>query len=290
MAINFNPGAYGYGFTAPLLGLGTPTVPNQGINYGTPDYSQYYANQGYTGNVIPTSPNYDVTGSLDASTPSVNNISGTADVTGSDITGTLPNYGTPNYGVPNLNSTTPDYFNNVLKGGIYGAGALGGLGLLQTGLGLAGLNKIGQMPNYSISPELQNSYNQAQQMATQGFTPQERIAYQNDVAQQQNAARRAALDTSGGQLAGTIAGTLGSAKLDSANKFAGQDAALLRQNQQYANSVAQQIQEQKNRAAQQQIDQYNRKQQAYGGQLNAGATNVTGFLSTLGQLAPLLAL
>ena len=150
------------------------------------------------------------------------------------------------------------------------------------------MKAAGDLPNYGISPELQNAYNTSQANAQYGFSPAEKIAYQQEIAHQQNTARQQALDIGGGQLAGTINGVLNGQRLTAANQFAGQDAALKRQNQMYGDNLAQQIQAQKDKATQENINLWNRKQQAYGQQLNAGAQNLTSYLGTVGSLASLL--
>lgn len=206
--------------------------------------------------------------------------------------GTITNANPDGSANTNLNPYNPNGAPNLTsqyaRAGIYNSIPGIGLGALQTYLGLQGLNNAGNMPNYGISPELQNAYNTSQANARHGFSPAERIAYQQEIAHQQNTARQQALDIGGGQLSGTINGVLNGQRLTAANQFAGQDAALKRQNQMYGDNLAQQIQAQKDKATQENINLWNRKQQAYGQQLNAGAQNLTSFLGTVGSLSSLI--
>ena len=175
--------------------------------------------------------------------------------------------------------------------GLYGSLGTAGLGLAQMGVGFAGLANQGQMPQFSVSPELQKSYDMSLEVPKHGFTPEEYQNYVNAINQSQNATRRTALNTSGGQLSGAIKGVLQADRLQGFNTLAGQDAAQLieqkRMQQQLMAQQAAAIQHQRNLAAQQAILQYNAKQEAYGGAAQSGMQNTGGFLNTLGSLAAL---
>ena len=118
--------------------------------------------------------------------------------------------------------------------------------------------------NYGVSPELRGAYDRAQQMSRFGYTPQEKAALRQNVAQDINTNQQRALDQGGGNLARTISRMGSIANVQSENQMAMGDAQLNRQNIHYADSLAGQIQGINNMTTGEDINQYNRAQQAYG--------------------------
>lgn len=161
-------------------------------------------------------------------------------------------------------------------GGVLGAG----IGAWQFGQAQKGLkNLAGQpMPQYLMSPEQQQYYNTVQQRSQYGFDPNEKAAFQQNVAQQQNTGYQQAVQQSGGNLAQAISAGLGQQKLGAFNQFAGQDAALHRQNIGDWGQAAGQMQQQQNLINQQQIQRRTQLEQAYGGAMHQGLTNIAGGL------------
>lgn len=174
-------------------------------------------------------------------------------------------------------------------GAIAGFGSLG-LGAIQSIAGLNGLDSLGPLPNYTVSPELRNAYNMALGNANQGYSQAERNNFNQGVAQQQNTAQRQAIDTSGGQLSNAINGTLNASRLGAQNQFASQDNQIRRQNQQAYYNQAGDIQAQQNKATDAELEDYRNRQRAYASTLSGGAQNIGGFLNNLGAIGKLLPL
>ena len=127
---------------------------------------------------------------------------------------------------------------------------------------------------YSMSPDQQAILGQARQMATQGFTGQEKAAYESQIARQGATASQRALDLSGGGMAQALSGSIGAANLGAANQMAINDAALRRQGQQFYARMAgeqQRIQDMNVQAAQR---EYQQAQQSFGGALQSGLTQM----------------
>jgi len=135
--------------------------------------------------------------------------------------------------------------------------------------------------NYTVSPELREAYNRAQGMARFGFSPSEKAAFRQNVAQDINTQSQRALDIGGGNLAKTISRMGQISNLGAENQFAAQDAALKRQNIQQANALAGQVQGQLNLGTGEGINQYNRASQEYG---QAAAQQQENIYSALGNL------
>lgn len=155
------------------------------------------------------------------------------------------------------------------------------LGGIQTIGGLIGLLSQKKPPMYSMSPDQQAVLAQAREASQQGFTGQERAAYESQVARQGATAYQRALDLSGGGMAQALSGSIGAANLGAANQMAIQDAALRRQGQQFYARMAgeqQRIQDM-NVAAQQRESQ--QAQQSFGAAMQSGLTQI-GSAANLG--------
>lgn len=139
--------------------------------------------------------------------------------------------------------------------------------------------------NYGVSPELQAAYARAQDMARYGFTPTEKAVFRQNTAQNINTQAQRALDVGGGNLARTISKLGQISNLQAQNQFAGQDAALHRQNIHYADTLARALQSQKNMATGADIQQFNRANQAFGNAYAQNQTNENQLISQLPYLA-----
>ncbi len=158
-----------------------------------------------------------------------------------------------------------------------GGGANVTMGAIEAYAGYQGLKNLNKnpFPLYSISPELQNSYNRAQGLADQGFTGAETANFEQNVAEQENTGYRQGVQMSGGNLAGAISAGLGAQRLNSFNQFAGQDASLHRQNIHYADTLSSALQSQKNLIQSAAIQRRNQLEGAYGKLMGTGLTNVS---------------
>lgn len=154
-----------------------------------------------------------------------------------------------------------------------------GLGVLQSGLSLYGLSKIGAQTPYTVSPEMQGAYDRAEGMAQQGFTGAEKASFAQDLARQNRLKLQRGLDLSGGNFAGAINAAANSTNTTALNQFASSDAAVKRQNIKYSDALAQALQHQKNLQVQNLNRERELKMNAYGGALKMGLENIVNPLN-----------
>lgn len=128
-----------------------------------------------------------------------------------------------------------------------------GTGIYQSVKASNALKNLGKMPEYSISPELQNSYNRAERMATQGYTPQEAAAFSQRLARNNNTSFQRGITLGGGSLAKALNSAVLSNNIDAQLGFAANDASLRRSNIRYADSVGSEVSGQRNRNTAQQL-------------------------------------
>lgn len=153
------------------------------------------------------------------------------------------------------------------------------LGGIQTIGGLYGLSKMGKRERYSISPELQHSYDRAEGMSTRGYTPQETAAFKGSMASLNEQRYQRGVDMAGGSLAGAVQSGVNYGNIKSILGFAGDDAALHRRNIQYADTIGRAIQSQKNLMIQSDQSAWDRQAQAFGMAAQKGTENIVGSLN-----------
>ena len=136
-----------------------------------------------------------------------------------------------------------------------------------------------EMPNYAITPEMQHAYSRAEGMTNRGFSGAEEAAFKANLGQSSNTSYRQALDQSGGGMSQAILGGLNSRNVGALNQFAGQDAALRRQNIQYADSLAGQLQNQTNMATEQDIARRLEMERGYGQAVSQNLNNAQSGLN-----------
>lgn len=130
------------------------------------------------------------------------------------------------------------------------------------------------MPNYSVSPEMQNAFNRAEGMTGRGFTPAEEAAFKANLAQSSNTSYRQSLDQSGGNMSQAILGGINSRNISALNQFAAQDAGQRRANIAYADQLAGQLQNQKNMATEQDIARRLEMERGYGKAVSENLNNL----------------
>lgn len=130
-----------------------------------------------------------------------------------------------------------------------------------------------QLPNYSISPEMQHAYSRAEGMTNRGFTGAEEAAFKANLGQSSNTSYQQAMDQSGGNMAQAILGGINSGNVNALNQFAAQDAQQRRANIAYADQLAGQLQNQQNMATGQEINYRMAQEQAYGKALQDNLNN-----------------
>jgi hypothetical protein len=127
------------------------------------------------------------------------------------------------------------------------------------------------VPYATVSPELQKSYNMADEMSKQGYTNQEKAANQNNINRATNTQFSRAQSMGGGA---AVQGALNADEIMSYDKFAAQDAELHRQNIAYLGTEADKIQEQKNKINDQQYGHRMMLEQTLGGANKAALENI----------------
>jgi hypothetical protein len=146
-------------------------------------------------------------------------------------------------------------------------------------------------PNYTVSAGLQNSYNQANAMSNEGFTPGEKAGYQNQINQQGATAYSRAAQEGGGNLSNVISAGINSQQIQGTGQMSIADADLKRRNMQQAASLAGQIQEQQNKAVATNIQIRQQQEQNLGQSSTAGLqsfyNSIGGVASGVGALAAL---
>jgi len=140
-------------------------------------------------------------------------------------------------------------------GGVPGMGQVGKMGssvldmvrMIRAARELRELNETPR-PNYEISPELQQSYNRAEQRAQMGFTPTQTQAFNQNLAGTLNADFANARNMAGGGLAQALTSRLMGQRLNALNRFASDDAAMQARNIAAADQQAGRMQSQRNLA------------------------------------------
>lgn len=139
-------------------------------------------------------------------------------------------------------------------------------------------------PNYEISPELQGSFNRAEQRAQMGFTPTQTQAFNQNLSQTLNADFANARNMSGGGLAQALMSRLMGNRLNALNRFAADDAAMQARNIAAADQAAARMQSQRNLATGANINYRMNDERALG---QAVQDNYMNFRNSLGAEAAL---
>lgn len=151
-----------------------------------------------------------------------------------------------------------------------------------------GLVNLKEPAGYGVTPEQQHSYDRAEKLAMNGYSPEEKAAFAQNMAQRSNQAYHKAMTFGGNGLAGAIQAGINYGNTGALTNFAAQDAALKRQNIHYADSVGNQITQQKNKNTALQWQNYNNQAQAYGHALKSSKENFFNSLNLFGSSFPTL--
>jgi hypothetical protein len=150
------------------------------------------------------------------------------------------------------------------------------LGGIQAVGGLIGAMNMGRRPRFAEDPRFAQAAGRAEYMAGMGYTPQERAAFQSDVAAQTAGDYRRGIDMSGGNMARALGGISTARTMGAYNRFAGQDAALRRQNIQYADQFSRERQRRADMQTRADMEQYDAEQRALGQAMSSGLTQMAG--------------
>ena len=150
------------------------------------------------------------------------------------------------------------------------------LGGIQAVGGLIGAMNMGRRPRFTEDPRFAQAAGRAEYMAGMGYTPQERAAFQSDVAAQTAGDYRRGIDMSGGNMARALGGISTARTMGAYNRFAGQDAALRRQNINYADQFSRERQRRADMQTRSEMEQYDAEQRALGQAMSSGLTQMAG--------------
>lgn len=171
-------------------------------------------------------------------------------------------YGTPNYSggyspMSDPSSTKPFEAPNLPYGSI-------ATGLFQLPFAWKAWNdaKKAVLPQFSQTAGAAKNLEQANQMATQGYTGSEKAAFMSKIGNDANVNYGRAKAMSGGQGSGAIYGVINGINTDAINNFAMGDAQLKRDNIRTRNVLESQNQDIQNQNTALGIDMYNKKQAA----------------------------
>lgn len=200
-------------------------------------------------------------------------------------------WGNNNYSV---SSSTPSYPSGMSTATADSSalGALPGvaLGLYQTIWGGQQLKSLERqpMPNYSVSPELSNAYNEALGQKDQGLSPEENTALQSNINRGTATNIYNSQKEGGGSLSNVVSGIASSDQLSAYDQVAALNAKMRESHLQDYYKLTDTVQQQKNLISQQQIAQRMELEEAYGKELQSGISNITKGVSSLSFLAPFL--
>ena len=156
-----------------------------------------------------------------------------------------------------------------------------GLGALQGLIGIAGLVNMSRkpMPNFTVSPELQQAKDRSSRMATMGFMPEQIAANRANQATALSTFNRNVTDMSGGQMSRAFNNRGLMNVLTANNQFAVADANQMMNNIRYDDTMTSRIQDQLNRATQTEIRNRYDLEKAYGGAVQAGLNNAVSAIN-----------
>lgn len=156
---------------------------------------------------------------------------------------------------------------------MYAAAAQGLLGLVQTAVSASQASKLPQDKKYEPSEELKLAYNMARRRADEGYSPEEKAAFEQALARQ-GTATKTMLQNVG--LAGVGSAAESIMGIDALNRFSAEGANVRRQNFGQFAGLASQIQDIDNMEISRSNQQLNMQRQALGQATQAGLSNMLG--------------
>lgn len=157
------------------------------------------------------------------------------------------------------------------------AAAQGAIGLIQTGISAAKAANLPDPQKYTVSPEMRLAYNMARTRADEGYSAEEKSAFQQMLARQGTAAKAMFRNVG---LAGAGSAAANIMGIDALNQFAAQGANIRRQNFGQFASMAEGIQGVNDRETTRFNEQLRAEETALGGATQAGIGNMFGALNS----------
>lgn len=152
-----------------------------------------------------------------------------------------------------------------------------GIGAIQTGVAASKAAKLPDPQKHTVSPEMRLAYNMARTRADEGYSPEEKAAFEQMLARQGTSARRMLQNVGLAGVGSAAANIMG---VDAMNQFAATGANIRRQNfGQFANLAGQvdNIQQMETNRFNQRLLQ---EEQALGGAMQSGIGNMFGGLNS----------
>lgn len=159
----------------------------------------------------------------------------------------------------------------------YAAIAQAGIGLIQSGISAAKASQLPDPKQYTVGPEMKLAYNMSRRRADEGYSAEEKAAFEQMLARQGTAAKRMLQNVGLSGVGSAAANIMG---VDALNQFAAQGANIRRQNfGQFAN-MAGQVQGVQNMETGRFNEQLRAEETALGQATQAGIGNVFGGLQS----------
>jgi hypothetical protein len=160
---------------------------------------------------------------------------------------------------------------------MYAAIAQAAIGLIQAGISAAKAAKLPDPKQYTVGPEMRLAYNMSRRRADEGYSAEEKAAFEQMLARQGTAAKRMLQNVGLSGVGSAAANIMG---VDAMNQFAAQGANIRRQNfGQFAN-MAGQVQGVQNMETGRFNEQLRAEETALGQATQAGIGNMFGGLQS----------
>jgi len=147
------------------------------------------------------------------------------------------------------------------------------MGAIQAGISASKASQLPDDQKYTVSPELQAAYAMSRRRADEGFSPEERAAFEQMLARQGTAARQMFQNVG---LAGAGSAAANIMGVDALNQFAADGASIKRKNAGDFYGLAGQMQSVQDKETGRFNQQLNMESQALGQATQAGIGNMMG--------------
>jgi len=152
-----------------------------------------------------------------------------------------------------------------------------GIGAIQSAVSSSNASNLPVPKQYTVSPEMRLAYNMARTRADEGYSAEEKSAFQQMLARQGTAAKAMFRNVG---LAGAGSAAANIMGIDALNQFSAQGANIRRQNFGQFASMAEGIQGVQDRETTRFNEQLRAEEQALGGATQAGIGNMFGALNS----------